>query len=113
MSWNGMLRYFRELLSGNSIARQRESRRPSTRRRLSVEILEDRTLPSNGAWLAVFSGITGGTNLNDQAVIAQNLLRSSEIDDQEVSVVEALDLNGNFIVQTPQNMTQAKLAIAL
>src|SRR5262245_60748078 len=82
--------------------------RPS-KARLLAELLEDRTLPSNGQWLAVFDGISPGANLDEQAHIGQVLLSSAGLSEQEVQVVGALDLTGTFILQTPPEATQHAL----
>ena len=49
--------------------RSKLSKRTSSahKSRLFVEMLEDRTLLSNGQWLAVFGGITPGDTLAEEA----------------------------------------------
>src|SRR5207244_7250712 len=66
-----------------------------------LEALEDRYLPSNGQWLAVFGGMAPGNNLQEQTLLGQNLLHQSGVTDDHVQVAEALDLSGSFVVQTP------------
>jgi hypothetical protein len=86
---------------------------PSNKTRPILELLEDRTLLSNGEWLAVFGGIAPGSTLDEQTQNGQNLLHLSGIADQDVSAVKALDLSGSFVVQTPPNVTQATLTSEL
>ena len=71
--------------------------------------MEDRTLPSNGQWLAVFGGMTPGVTLEEEAQFGQNLLQKSGVSANDVQVVTALDLSGSFVVQTPTNVTQGTL----
>src|SRR5262249_31402081 len=96
---------------------QHSRRRTWTARTLkfrpSLERLEDRTLPSNGQWLAGFGGISPGSALQEQTQIGQNLLLTSGVADQDVHVVSALDLSGSFVVQTPVDVDQPTLTSEL
>jgi hypothetical protein len=80
---------------------------------LLLELLEDRNLLSNGQWAAYFNGLTPAPTLPDQLVAGQNLLKAAGLSDQAVAVVQAVDLSGTFIVQTPGDVTQDALAAEL
>jgi hypothetical protein len=71
-----------------------------------LELLEDRTLLSNGQWVAVFEGLSPGTSPDEQAQYGRNLLHASGVADEDVRVVAALDLSGTFLLETPLDVTQ-------
>src|SRR5262249_40256815 len=81
--------------------------------RLLAELLEDRTLPSNGQWYAVFRGMAPGASQPEQTQYGQNLLHSAGVLDQDASVIAALDLSGTFLLQSPPNTTQQALTSQL
>ena len=74
-----------------------------------LEALEDRNLPSNGQWLAVFGGLAPGGTLDEQTGYGKNLLNASGVSDDNVRVLAAVDLSGTFVVQTPADVTQDTL----
>ena len=81
----------------------RRAKRDRARKlRLIIESLEDRTVPANGQWLAVIGGMAPGANLPEQADNGERLLHSAGVLDEDVHIVEAMDLSGNFLVQTPR-----------
>src|SRR5262249_54592717 len=92
-----------------SCPRPRSVKVRTGRRRLLVECLEERTLLSNGQWLAVIDGIAPTDNTADQAPPAQNPLHPIGLRDQDVPSVQAIDLSGTFVVQTPLGVTQQTL----
>ena len=59
------------------------------KRRPLLEQLEDRTLPANGLWLAIFSGLPAATNIPDQILEGKQLLHSAGLIDDNVQVVNA------------------------
>src|SRR2546422_7364268 len=63
----------------------------SFRTRLPMELLEDRTLFSQGQWTAVFAGMVPGETLEEQTQYGTNLLHSSGLVDQDVRILGALD----------------------
>src|SRR5262245_16265683 len=75
------------------------------RRPLRLDSLEDRTVPVNGQWIAVFEGVPVGDNLLDQLQYGRNLLGSAGVPEGDVSVTAAFDLSGTFLLQTPLNST--------
>jgi hypothetical protein len=101
----GSTRSFRRLRSTNKIR--------FLRARLFLEPLEDRRLLSNGQWFAVFTGLSPGTNLPEQAQYGQILLHAAGVTDDKVQVLDALDLSGTFLIQTPVAVTQATLTSEL
>ena len=87
----------------------RTMRRPSVhsarhgRARLLVEMLEDRTVPSNGEWLVAFDGLRGRSE-GTQVADAAKRLHAAGIDQDSVRVIEQFDLNV-VVVQTPLDVT--------
>jgi hypothetical protein len=77
-----------------------------------LESLEERCLLSVPAeqWLVVINGISPATTLDDQAQAGATLLQVNGIVDADVHVVQALDLTGSFLVETPADVTQATLS---
>jgi Bacterial pre-peptidase C-terminal domain len=94
----------------------RRSLRPrrllSLRARLAFELLEDRTMMANGQWQAFFGGITPGPTLEEQVQYGQNLLQLSGVT-EDFRVVEALDLSGSFVIETPASFTLSTLTSGL
>jgi len=76
-----------------------------------VEALEARRVLDGSQWLVVFRDLNLGTTLDDQAVGEQQFLYDHGI--QNVKAVEALDLDGTFIVQASSDATQDTLAAEL
>src|SRR5947209_3305245 len=96
--------------------RRRPSRTLSARAlkaRPFLEALEDRNLPSADHWLAVVGGMVPGHDLAEQTRLGQNLLHESGVTDQQAQVVEALDLSGTFVVQTPTDVEQSDVTDTL
>src|SRR5262245_1508595 len=80
---------------------------------LRMELLEDRTVPANGQWVAVFEGLPTGDNLRDQLKYGQNLLAQAGVPDDEVAVVQALDFKGTYLLQTERETTRRELITEL
>lgn len=93
--------------------RHQEKRHLSNRTRLLMECLEDRTLLSNGLWVAYFGGMAGANSIQDQTSLGAGLLQSYGISEQNVRVVDALDLSGAFVVQTATDVTREALSTQL
>src|SRR5439155_6471738 len=112
--------YFPVIPENHPMGRPQLSRRPrrawadrTFKPRPILEILEDRVLPSNGQWLAVFEGISPGNTLEEQAQYGQNLLSFAGVADQDVHVLNALDLSGSFLVQAPLDVNEPTLTAEL
>jgi hypothetical protein len=84
----------------------RSSKRCPNKARPLLELLEDRTLPSNGQWMAVFGGLPAAVGLTEQAQVGRNFLQHYGVTEENVSVVSAFDLSGTFLLQTPLDATQ-------
>src|SRR5439155_21341596 len=78
--------------------------RPRTR--VLVEALEDQRLLSNSQWLAVFTGISPGATQQEQTQHGADRLHSAGLLDQDVRVVDALDLSGTLLLETPEDVSQ-------
>src|SRR5262245_34553482 len=78
-----------------------------------LQQLEDRTVPTNGQWLAVFDGLTPGADLDEQAQVGRDLLTSSGVQAEEATIARAFDLSGSFLVQTPVDVSQEALTSRL
>ncbi len=76
-------------------------------------MLEDRTLLDNGQWLVVINGLTPAPSLAAQVRVGANLLHSVGLQDQDVTILQALDLSGTFVVQTPVSVTEPILTSEL
>src|SRR5262249_57738392 len=72
-----------------------------------------RTGPVNGQGSAVFQGLPAGDNLIDQLQYGRNLLGSAGIAAADVSVTQALDRSGSYLLQTPLDVTQWTLTAEL
>jgi len=70
-------------------------------------------VPSAGQWLAFFEGIPAGNSLEEQALAGQTWLLDAGVTDEEVHVVNALDLSGSFLVQTPLDVDESALVTEL
>src|SRR5262245_37163999 len=87
----------------------RTIRRPSVssarhgRARLFVEMLEERTVPSNGEWLVTFDGLRGRSD-STQVADAADRLHAAGIEEDSVRVIERFDQNV-VVVQTPLDVT--------
>jgi len=82
-------------------------------RTLGCEHLESRYVMAAGQWVAVFNSMAPADNLDDQALLGQNLLSTSGVAEQDARVVAALDLSGSFLVQAPYDSTSAAVSDAL
>ena len=93
----------------------RISRRKSERRKsplkswLKVEALEDRAMPSQSQWVAVFNNLAPAETLEQQTTSATTLLSSFGVTEDEVRVLAALDLSGSYLVETADTVTQSEL----
>jgi hypothetical protein len=85
----------------------------TAKKTLLLEMLEDRTLLSNGLWYAVFEGMVAGVTAEEQTQYGKNLLQSAGVTDEEVSVVDALDFSGSFVVKTAPELTKEALTSEL
>ena len=57
--------------------------------------------------------MTPGATLEEQGQYGQSLLKLSGVSEQDVHVVQALDLSGTFVVQTPLDVSQEVLTAEL
>jgi hypothetical protein len=85
----------------------------SPKSRLFVERLEDRVVPDAGQWFAVFNGVAGAPDINQQTELGKYMLHSAGLQDQDVSIIQAVDLSGGFLIQTPTDVSQPTLTSEL
>ena len=97
----------RRLLQNPKRAQRPRLRKP----RLFLEMLEDRTLLSNGQWLVDIGGLPGNTR-DVQMSAAQQLFQQDGID-PNLQVVNHLGADGVLLVQAPTSYTQQMVAQAL
>ncbi|HEY2414903.1 MAG TPA: autotransporter-associated beta strand repeat-containing protein [Pirellulaceae bacterium] len=76
-----------------------------------METLEDRRLLDGTQWLVVFRDLSLGTTLNEQAIGEQQFLYDHGI--QDMTVTEAQDLDGTFLVQASNDATEDGLVAEL
>ena len=89
----------RSLMKANQVVRFRK---------LLHESLENRSLLAVTPYLAVFNGLAAGDDLDEQADHARTLLASTG-EYLNVSVLEALDLSGSFLIQGDSDDTVESL----
>src|SRR5205823_1864098 len=72
-----------------------------TRSRLLLEVLEDRTVPSGVEWLLRLQGLPGDTTAQ-QMQAAQALIDAAHIPDIDIAVVDHIAIDGNVVIEAPQ-----------
>ena len=80
----------------------------TSKTRLVLERLEDRTLPSGVEWLLRLEGLSG-TTVAEQMEEAQDRLHAAGVQDQDVLVVDHATLDGNIVIEAPPGIPQAVL----
>jgi hypothetical protein len=78
------------------------------RTQLNVELLEDRSLPSNGQWLAALDGLRG-TSRDEQMRDAIQRLHAAQIEEADVRVIDHVGVDGIVVLQTPPEQVLAGL----
>jgi PKD domain/RTX calcium-binding nonapeptide repeat (4 copies) len=82
------------------------------RARLFLELLEDRTVPSDGEWLLRLDGLAG-TTIPQQMTEAQALIDAANIQNLEIEVVDHTGLDGNIVIEVPETVSQGVLTYDL
>lgn len=77
-----------------------------------LDALEDRCVLST-LWLSVFGGLPSYPTAEEQEFFAREMLTVSDVTLNEVTGLRALDLTGSFLLETPDDMTQAALETEL
>lgn len=98
-----------------SSARRAKQSLPGNRKgcRPRLESLEERTVMTAGQWVGTFAGLTPGASLAEQEGYGRALLRGTGLQEQDVSIVRALDLSGAFVLQTPATVSLSTLTAEL
>ena len=65
---------------------------------------------ASGQWMVAIGGIAPATTLEQQTQVGQVLLHSYGISDANAQVLRALNLDGSFLVQTPDIATPTEVA---
>src|SRR5262249_35833949 len=79
---------------------------------LFLELLEDRTVPSNGEWLLRLDGLPGAT-IAEQMTQAQALIDAANLQNLQIEVVDHTGLDGNIVIEAPETVTQGILTYDL